>query len=208
MTSDFLELILGSKARSRLVKFFILNPFSKVSPQELKERLQIDQRRVKGELDVLLKTGIVKKRKAISRFLFYLNRENQFYPELKKVVAKCTIFPQLKSLDKLHNTGHVKLVLVTGILANNLKSRADILIVGDAINKIRLRDVIKEVEAEIGRELRYATFSTEEYDYRLNMFDKFIREFFDGPHKIIFNRFGEKGLPILIKKQSESIVRK
>lgn len=208
MSNDFLELILGSEARARLIKFFILNPLTKVSPQELKERLQIDQRRIRGELDTLLKIGIIKKRKALSRALYYLDKENQYYPELKKIVSKCTIFPQLKSIDKIAKTGHVKLVLVTGIFANTLKTRADILIVGDAINKVRLRDVIREVEAEIGRELRYATFSSEEYEYRLNMFDKFIREFFDGPHKILVNRMGDKGLPMLIKKQSESIVRR
>jgi len=206
--SDFLELLLGGEGRARLVKFFILNPGVKVSPQELKEKLQVDQRRIKGELDLLLKAGIVRKRKAMSKFIFFLNRENPFYPELKRIVAKCTIFPQLRSFDKLYKTGHVKLILVTGILANNLKTRADILIVGDGINKNRLGEVIKEVEAEIGRELRFITFSLEEYEYRLNMFDKFIREFFDGPHKIIFNRMGEKGLPTLVKKQSESIVRK
>jgi len=208
MSNDFLELILASGARSRLIKFFILNPLAKVSPQELKEKLQIDQRRVRGELDVLLKINLVKKRKALNRFLYYLNKENQFHPELKKIVNKCTLFPQLKSIDKISKTGHVKLVLVAGIFANNLKTRADILIVGDAISKNRLREVIQEVEAEIGRELRYATFSSEEYEYRLNMFDKFIREFFDGSHKIILNRMGDKGLPMFIKKQSESIVKK
>lgn len=208
MSNDFLELILGSSARARLIKFFVLNPISKVSPQELKEKLQIDQRRVRGELDTLLKIGIIKKRKALSRSLYYLNKENQFYPELKKIVTKCTLFPQLKSIDKITKTGHVKLVLVSGVFANNLKTRADILIVGDGVNKTRLREVIREVEAEIGRELRYATFSSEEYEYRLNMFDKFIREFFDGSHKIVLNRMGDKGLPMLIKKQSDSIVRK
>jgi len=206
--SDFLELILGGEGMARLIKFFILNPTAKVSPQELKEKLQVDQRRVKGDLEVLLKAGIIKKRKAMNKYIFYINRENEFYPELKRIVAKCTIFPQLKSLDKIPRTGHVKLVLVTGILANNLKSRADMLIVGDAINTNKLRDVIREVEAEIGRELRYTTFSVEEYDYRLNMFDKFIRELFDGPHKIIFNRLGDKGLPTLIKKQSDALIRR
>jgi len=206
--SDFLEILLGGEGRARLLKFFILNPAAKASPQELKEKLQVDQRRIKGELDVLLKAGIIKKRKAMNKYIFFLNRENHFYPELKKIVAKCTIFPQLKSLDKINKIGHIKLVLVTGILANNLKTRADILIVGDAISKNQLNEVVKEIEADIGRELRFTTFSLEEYEYRLNMFDKFIREFFDGPHKIIFNRMGEKGIPTLVKKQSDSIVRR
>jgi len=129
--SDFLELLLGGEGRARLIKFFILNPVSKASAQELKEKLQVDKRRIKNELDLLLKAGVVKKRKAMSKNIYFLNRENLFYPELKKIVAKCTIFPQLKALYKLNKLGHVKLILVTGILANNLKSRADILVVGD-----------------------------------------------------------------------------
>jgi hypothetical protein len=206
--SDFLELLLGGEGRARLIKFFILNPVSKASAQELKEKLQVDKRRIKNELDLLLKAGVVKKRKAMSKNIYFLNRENLFYPELKKIVAKCTIFPQLKALDKLNKLGHVKLILVTGILANNLKSRADILVVGDGVNNSQLSEIIRELEAEIGRELRFTTFTTEEYEYRLNMFDKFIREFFDGPHKILLNRIGDKGIPTLVKKQSESIVRR
>jgi len=206
--SDFLELLLGGEGRARLIKFFILNPVAKASSQELKEKLQVDQRRIKNELDLLVKAGVVKKRKAMSKNIYFLNRENHFYPELKKIVAKCTIFPQLKALDKLNRVGHVKLVLVAGILANNLKTRADILIVGDGINQSQLSEVVREMEAEIGRELRFTTFTTEEYEYRLNMFDKFIREFFDGPHKILTNRLGDKGIPTLVKKQSESIVRR
>jgi len=204
-SSDFLEVFLTSEGRARLVKYFILNPFAKTSIQALKEKLRIDERTIKRELEILQKIGLVKKRKALSKYIFFLDKTDNFYPELKKIVAKCTIFPQLKSLEKIPKTGHVKLVLMTGILANNLKTRADLLIVGDALARGRLNEVIKEVEAEIGRELRYTTFSSEEYEYRLNMYDKFVRELFEGPHKIIHNRMGEKGVPNLQRKDSAAV---
>ncbi len=200
MGSDFLEILLGGEGLARLVKFFILNPVAKVSPDELKDRLQIDKRRIQNDLSVLLKADIVGKRKSLNKSVYYLNQENEFYPEIKKIVSKCTIFPQLKSLDKLTKNGHIKLILVTGVLANNLKTRADLLVVGDGVNKSQLDSIIRELEAEIGRDLRFITFTTEEYEYRLNMFDKFIREFFEGPHKIVFNRLGDKGFPISQKK--------
>jgi DNA-binding Lrp family transcriptional regulator len=205
MSSDFLEVFLASEGRARLVKYFILNPFAKTSVQTLKEKLRIDERTIKRELEVLRKIGLVKKRKALSKYIYFLDKTNAFYPEVKKIVAKCTIFPQLKSLEKIPKTGHVKMVLMTGLLANNLKTRADLLIVGDAIARGRLNEVIKEIEAEIGREVRYTTFSFEEYEYRLNMYDKFIREFFEGPHKIIHNRMGEKGIPNLQRKEATAV---
>lgn len=202
MSSDFLEIFLGSDGKARLVKFFILNPLTKISVQELKEKLRIDERTIKRELESLTKIGLVTRRKSLSKLVFSLEKSNLFYPEIKKIVNKCTVFPQLKSLDKIAKAGHVKLVLITGVLANNLKTRADILVVGDAVSKRRLSEILKDLEAEIGKELRFATLSLEEYNYRLNMYDKFIREFFEGPHKIIFNRLGEKGIPVLHRKEN------
>ncbi len=193
---DFLEIMLASEGRARLVKFFLLNPNSKASTQELKEKLRLDKRTIKKETDILLKAGLIKKRKAGGKSHFFTSRECEFYPELKKIVSKCTVFPQIKSLDRIPKTGHVKLILVTGIFANNLKTRADILIVGDGVSKPRLAEVIKDIEAEIGKEIRYALFTEEEFGYRLNMFDKFIKEFFEGAHRIIFNKIKDKDLPI------------
>lgn len=192
---DFLEILLGTEGRARLIKFFLLNTASKTTSEELRERLKLDKRTIKKELEVLEKAEIIKKRKAQSKFYYFVSKECIFYPELKKVVSKCTVFPQIKSLEKIPKTGHVKLILVTGIFANNPKTRADILIVGDGVNKNRLKEVIKDIEAEIGKELRYAVFTDEEFGYRLNMFDKFIKEFFEGPHRIIFNKIKDKDLP-------------
>jgi len=206
--ADFLELILNEEGRARLIKFFILNPSLKVSEDELKDKLQLDKRRIKKELDILLKAEIVKNRKSLNKFVYFLNRDNEFYPDLKKIVAKCTVFPQLKSLERLPKTGHVKLVLVTGVFANNLKTRSDILIVGESINKAKLLEVIKEIEAEIGKEIRYTSFTVTEYEYRLNMFDKFIREFFEGPHKVIFNLLGEKSIPNPTSKDKMNLIRR
>lgn len=208
MGSDFLEILLGGEGLARLVKFFILNPVSKVSPDELKDRLQIDKRRIKNDLSVLVKADIIRKRKSLNKSVYYLNQENEFYPEIKRIVSKCTVFPQLKSLEKLTRNGHIKLILVTGVLANNLKTRADLLVVGDGINKAQLETIIRELEAEIGRDLRFITFTTEEYEYRINMFDKFIREFFEGPHKIVFNRLGDKGFPVSQKRSVFEATRK
>jgi len=188
--SDFLEQILCDEGRARLIKFFILNPADKVTAEDLKTRLRLDKRRVNKELKILLKTGVIKKRSIKNKFHFYLNRSCDFYPDLKGVVSKCTVFPQLKSLEKLPKVGHVKLILVTGIFANHLKARADIFIVGDDIKSSRFFDIMKDIEAEIGKEIRHTVLSEEEYKYRLNMFDKFTRDFFEGPHKVVYNQIG------------------
>jgi hypothetical protein len=79
-------------------------------------------------------------------------------------------------------------MVVSGVFIGNSKSRADILVVGDRLKKNILQQVIKSLEAEIGKELDYVVFDTEEFKYRLDMYDKLICDIIDLPHeKLIDN---------------------
>ena len=44
---------------------------------------------------------------------------------------------------------------------------------------------VRRLEAEIGAELTYATFETKEFIYRLNMYDKLVRDILDFPHEVV-----------------------
>ena len=47
---------------------------------------------------------------------------------------------------------------------------------------------MSSLEAEIGKEIDFVLMSGEEFKYRLNMLDKFILEFLEGPHEEIINK--------------------
>ena len=49
----------------------------------------------------------------------------------------------------------------------------------------KIEEEIKKLEAEIGTELVYAVFDTKEFIYRLNMYDKLIRDVLDFPHEVV-----------------------
>ena len=61
----------------------------------------------------------------------------------------------------------------------------DLLIVGDKLKRGKIEEGIKKIEAEIGIELVYAVFETKEFIYRLNMYDKLVRDVLDYPHQVI-----------------------
>jgi hypothetical protein len=64
----------------------------------------------------------------------------------------------------------------------------DIFIVGDKLKKNVLQQIIKGLEADIGKELNYVVFDTDEFKYRLDMYDKLVCDSIDLPHeKIIDN---------------------
>jgi hypothetical protein len=68
--------------------------------------------------------------------------------------------------------------------------RADLLIVGNNLKRNVIDRVIKNLEAEIGRELAYAVMETGDFNYRLAACDKFIRDVLDYPHSVIIDKIG------------------
>jgi hypothetical protein len=53
-----------------------------------------------------------------------------------------------------------------------------------------LERAIRDIESEVGKELTYAAFKTDDFIYRLGMYDKFIRDILDYPHEKILDKIG------------------
>ena len=56
------------------------------------------------------------------------------------------------------------------------------------MNRKNIETEIKKIEADIGKELKYAVFDLDEFLYRLNMYDKLIRDVLDFPHEKLINK--------------------
>ncbi len=113
---------------------------------------------------------------------------NQSFKYIKEfeglLISADTIEPQ-SIVEVFKKVGRLKLLVVSGLFIKNKESRVDFLIVGDKLNKSKIEDGIKKLEAEIGAELTYAIFETKEFLYRLKMYDKLVRDILDFPHQII-----------------------
>jgi hypothetical protein len=99
---------------------------------------------------------------------------------------------QQNSISKrLQSVGKCKLIVIAGSFIQDWNSRLDLLLVADAVNTVRLERVVKDIEAELGKELRYAVFSTTDFTYRMNIYDRLIRDVLDYPHQTVMNKLGE-----------------
>lgn len=93
-------------------------------------------------------------------------------------------------IRKFNRTGKVRLLVVSGVFMHEKDSRVDILIVGDSIRKNAVEGVVKEIEAELGKEIAYSVFETRDFNYRIGMYDKLIRDILDYPHRKLVNKLG------------------
>ena len=82
----------------------------------------------------------------------------------------------------------MKLIITSGIFIQDEDSRLDLLLVGDRLNKITLDRTVKILEGEIGRELRYAVFDTRDFNYRVSVYDRLVRDVLDNPHQRLLDK--------------------
>jgi len=194
-----LETLFGSKERARLLRFFLQNPEQQYDFFEVVRKNMLKATNVRRELNSLGKIKFVIRRTKKGKNFYQLNQEFNFYPELKNLIAKSNVYPQCKSLGSINHLGNIKLAVISGVFINYHKSKADMIIVGDAISKARLKNMMNSLEAEIGKEITFVLMTMDEFKYRLNMLDKFILEFLEGPHEEIINKIS--GLRQFIAKR-------
>lgn len=197
--SEILENLFGSKERARLLRFFLQNPDQIYEFSEVIKKNMIRSAPARHEIANLTRIKFVVKRTKKGKNYYQLNHNFNFYPELKSLISKSNVYPQCKSLGKISQLGNIKLAAISGVFISYPKSKADMILVGDAISKARLRNLMNTLEAEIGKEINFVLMTMDEFKYRLNMLDKFVLEFLEGPHEEVINKI--IGLRQLIAKR-------
>lgn len=203
-----LEILFESGAKVKILRLFLQNPEQLYTAVEIKDRCQIKRGALAKELPKLIKarflcqkigtirpannpeeqarrTGRVKSRKAK---LYYLNPEFKLLPELRELIIKSTTTSHKRILSQLKRIGRVKLVLLSGIFINNDTTRTDLFVVGDDIKNRALSRFLQQIESEIGKSIHYTVMDTEEFKYRMNMYDRFLRDILDRPHEKLLNK--------------------
>ena len=181
---EILEKILGNEARVKIMRLFLLNRSKSFTSKDIAKRSRLNPNMVRRELRLLSSVNFVKKRGTTS-VEWYFNPLFKYGEEFDELLVRSDTLNKQKLLDNFKNIGRVKLFVVSGIFIKNDDSRVDLLIVGDKMKRGHIEQGVKRLEAEIGAELTYAIFDTKEFIYRLNMYDKLVRDILDYPHEVL-----------------------
>ncbi len=181
---EILEKILGNGARVKIMRLFLLNRNKGFKSKDIAKRSRVNVEIVRRELRLLAFVGFIKKRSKTS-LDWYFNSLFKYAGEFEDLLVRSDIINKQKLLDNFKNIGRIKLLIVSGVFIKSRTSRVDLLIVGDKIKRGKTEEGVRRLEAEIGAELTYAIFNTKEFVYRLNMYDKLVRDILDYPHEVL-----------------------
>ena len=119
---------------------------------------------------------------------YQLNQGWPYLDDLKNLVLKISP-PSFPKIERgLVRIGKIKLAIITGTFLNISDARADIMVVGDDIDFKKFISFIKTVEEELGTELRYVILGTDEFKYRYGMFDRFVHDILEYPHRKVIDK--------------------
>ena len=207
---DILEKIFGNAGKVRMTRLFLFNPKGAYSLPVIVDGVQISAPAARRELSNLEKMGLIKKRvqkihkesdegekhkkkaRGHKAIVWSLDEHFPFITQLEILLVNTVELLRGNLLKNLLKVGRLKLVIVAGIFTQNPESRVDLLVVGDHLKKKSIQNVIKSIESEVGKELRYAAFETADFTYRLSVYDKLVRDILDYPHERLLDKMGVK----------------
>lgn len=193
-----LEQLFESPVKVQIMKLFFRNPEESFLLKEATKIMRQNLARVRQEIKRLEKIGLLRAKQISPRKqLFSVNPNFDFFNELRELILRSSPVSKDKMLKAIRGLGKIKLVLLSGLFIDNDSarmgqgmSRADLLIVGDNINQRRLAGFIKNLEAEAGTDINCVVMNTEEFNYRYDMYDRFVRDLLSEKCEFLINRLG------------------
>lgn len=195
-----IEQLFGSKTRVKLLQLFYSNPNRSFYVREITRKIDEQINSVRRELANLLSIGIISSDNTNNRLYYEVNQSYDLYEPLLAIFGQSTGKPRTKKTDKtadsvstdrekIKTVGNVTLALYTGQFTRDESSGIDLLIVGD-VNQHALQNFIKELETQEGKEIRFTLMTTQEFDYRLQVKDKFINTVLASKKQVLVDKNG------------------
>ncbi|MFZ5376101.1 MAG: winged helix-turn-helix domain-containing protein [Patescibacteria group bacterium] len=172
-----LQDIIVSRVRVKMLELFFTHDDQMYYVREITRLVKEEINAVRRELDRLVGCGLLKSEQRGNRLYYSLNKRYLYFQELQQMVAKSTGLGR-KIRKNRKKLGEIDFVMFSGKFVRGLrpgKDDVDVLIIGEIVLQ-ELQLMIKEEQEKIGREINYAVFSLEEFNFRKTRRDPFIME--------------------------------
>lgn len=206
---DVLTKLFGGIAYVKVMRLFLFNPDSAFETKDVRARTRVTLETARREVARIHNLGLVKKKiftkekaKKIKKELYITKRKVRgwildeqfpFTESLRHILLNNDSFHKKDVVQRFKNVGRLKLLVISGVFVDEMgqtdtRDRVDMLLVGDHLKQRVIRATLKNLETEVGCELQYAVMKTDDFLYRRDVYDRFVRDIFDYPHEILVDK--------------------
>src|SRR3989344_7307776 len=195
--------IIDNPSKTRTVSFFLSAIPRSFHPEELRRALGEPGAVVVGNLKFLAKQSFLRSIERRGQIYYRINPRYPYLDELKGVLLKKS---PVKVRDvvagNLERLNRVTMVVLTGLFTGELQMPTDLVIVGKP-SALALRNVIESVEKELRQAVNYTVLTEEEFEQRVNMYERFTRDLFDNAHVTLIDRRARPKVAAVIGKKND-----
>lgn len=182
--------LFGGEEKARIIRLFLFNPETSYTVAEISKRTAVKGAQAQSILATLLNLGLIGKKGMAKKRAYFLDHRFPYIAPLSELLALASVKADNRLIAKLMPAGKIKLIIAGGVFTRQDAARLDLLIVGDDINEGRLARIVESIEADIGRDLSYSNLSTSDFNYRLGLHDRLIRDVVDFSHIVLLDKIG------------------
>ncbi len=203
---DALTAIFGGQSKVKLLRLFLFNTEIPFFLKEITDRTRCTAAVIKKDLASLIKANVLKKKlltkefevtrnkkkeiKKVRGMAYVLNEAFAYRDLLRNILTVASIQADDSLAKRFVGIGRIKLLIASGVFIQNWDSRVDLLIVGDELNLNKIESIIRIIESEIGKEISYSAFETADFEYRMGIHDRLVRDILDFAHVTLLDRIG------------------
>lgn len=187
---ELLAKVFGSHARLKTLRLFIFNKDAAFTLAEIAERTKLTKDIARREVSELVSAGLLRKKGTTAPAHYQVNSRFEHLAAFDTFIRETTSVRNEKILEVLRRAGPLRVVVLSGHFTGILEPQIDLLVVGDHLDERVLGNVVRALEAELGREIRYAAFGAADFRYRRGVYDRLLRDVFDYPHRVLIDKIG------------------
>lgn len=193
---DVLETLFSSQPRVKVLRAFLFQPGQTLSAPELAEQTGVATNTARAHARDLASIDFLEEQPSKDssngqpKSAWRLNKDSGMREPLHELMLtyQDTDLEDIRS--QLMEVGDVLFAAVTGVLIGADGQPLDLLIVGENIDSRQLERTLTRIETALGTEIRFAQFDQEEFEYRLNIYDRLIQNVLENSHEVIVDELG------------------
>ncbi|MDD1656017.1 MAG: hypothetical protein LUO87_01390 [Methanomicrobiales archaeon] len=181
-----LRRLFTSGTRVKLLTLFLLDPERERYPRGMERDIEENINAIRRELRNLEELGLVTSTTRGKQRFYSVNRLSPLYPELSGLVLKTQgLVPLIRrQLEGLEGIGYAFLYGPSAREGGVWTGDLNLFVMGDA-DQGRFRQVVREMERHLGREIRSLLLTPGEFRDRLGNSDPVLRSLMEGPKIVI-----------------------
>jgi len=203
-----LSQLFGSELRLRMMRLFVFNGDRAFDIDYLIGKTDAKTRDIEKEISFFKKIGLVKAKKVTKIFqikkgkktvqkrkkvrAYALDQRFKYLAALSDFLVKTHSLENKAVIKRLEKAGRIKAIVVSGIFTGQADSRLDLFVIGDNVRTSSMDRIVRGIESDMGKDIRYAVLSAPDFAYRVSMNDKLVRDVLDYPHTILLDKIGLK----------------